>query len=918
MNNTKRSEKEIYTSKTWKTYFGFPGVICLFFVSFIINAQKNPTVQLTWLGEKAPSIATGVSWGVPFGIGQVQPQSAYLLTDSNDNSMPVQSWPLAYWPDGSLKWVGLSTVVGPTSGLTFQLQAVKKATATQASQKIQLTSTKDAIVIDTGILQCEIPKQGNEFISSLKLNNKEISSGGKLVCIKQNGPETETGNQPAKEAFTGTISKVTVEQNGPVRCVLKIEGNHQADNGDQAWLPFVIRLYFYAGKQSVKMMHTIIYDGDQYTDFIRGLGVHFDLPMDEELYNRHIRFSGENKGLWDEPSQPLTGRKSLSISGAYYPKQLLGKRIPNREAFDENQQFLVDHWASWNDFKLMQDNAKSFRIQKRTNNQSVWLDAGAGNRSRGMVFAGDVSGGLTLCVRNFWESYPASLEVRNLKKDKAQLKAWLWSPDGPAMDMRPYDTIPTGHNLIASYEDAQAGHSTPTGIARTSELLLFASKNVPSYKTLNTITDLANQPALLTASPKYMHSIPVFGAWSLPDRSTNGKQWIEDQLDNAFSYYQKEVDQRNWYGFWNYGDVMHGYDKDRHVWRYDIGGYAWDNTELMTNMWLWYHYLRTGKQDAFRMAEAMTRHTGEVDVYHMGKFNGLGSRHNVLHWGGGAKEVRISQSALSRFYYYLTTDERTGDLMHEVVDASNKAMGDYDPLRLILEKSKYPTHARMGPDWMALVGNWMTEWERTGDETYRDKIMAGVHSLYKMPYGLYSGKVAAMGYDPATYKLYQLDKKDIGFSHLSILMGGPEVIFELTPLLASKKWNKLWLQFCKLYGQPVESIEKEFGRSVQLGEADKWYARIPAYYAKATGKKEWADKAWDDFLRKSNRRKEYTHFNMKRNDSAELLEPIYEVEGVSTNNTAQWGLNAIQLLDMIPEYIPEHHPRFQTNEQTKK
>lgn len=54
---------------------------------------------------------------------------------------------------------------------------------------------------------------------------------------------------------------------------------------------------------------------------------------------------------------------------------------------------------------------------------------------------------------------------------------------------------------------------------------------------------------------------------------------------------------------------MHAYDPVRHIWRYDIGGFAWDNTELASNMWLWYNFLRTGREDIWRMAEAMTRHT---------------------------------------------------------------------------------------------------------------------------------------------------------------------------------------------------------------------------------------------------------------------------------------------------------------------
>ena len=476
--------------------------------------------------------------------------------------------------------------------------------------------------------------------------------------------------------------------------------------------------------------------------------------------------------------------------------------------------------------------------------------------------------------------------------------------------MRHYDTLAWGHNLIASYEDVQPGFSTATGVGRTSEMTLYISKKVPSYNTLRKISQQGNQPVLLTASPEYIHNIPVFGAWSLPDYSTKGKRWLEDQLNKAFKYYELEVEQRHWYGFWNYGDIRHSYDRQRHTWKYDMGGFAWDNTELMPNMWLWYSYLRSGSEDVFRMAEAMTRHTGEVDVYHLGRFKGLGSRHNVIHWGGGAKEVRISQAALGRFYYYLTTDERTGDLMHAVADASNEAIGKYDPLRLILKKSKYPTHIRVGPDWFALVGDWMTEWERTGNTSYRDRIMAGVNSFYQMPYGFFSGKDGAFGYDPKTYKIYRLDKNDIGWTHLSVLMGGPEIAFELSHLLQDKKWDKLWMQFCRLYAAPEEEIEKEFGRKVKLGDPGSWYARLPAYYAKVTGDTAYANRAWDEFL---NAKAKYYHtnFTMKKFNGIQSLQPIYEVRGVSTNNTAQWCLNAIELLQLVGNELPENNPVLQ-------
>jgi hypothetical protein len=269
---------------------------------------------------------------------------------------------------------------------------------------------------------------------------------------------------------------------------------------------------------------------------------------------------------------------------------------------------------------------------------------------------------------------------------------------------------------------------------------------------------------------------------------------------------------------------------------------------------------------------------------------------------------------LGRFYYYLTTDERTGDLMRAVVEASNEAIGKLDPLRLIMEKSQYPTHARVGPDWLALVSNWMTEWERTGDTRYRDRIMVGVNSLYEMPYGFFSGHDGAFGYDPETYKLYRLDEDDIGYIHLSVLMGGPEVAFELTHLLQNEKWDKLWMQFCRLYAAPEEVIEKEFGKAAKLGDPGPWYARLPAYYAKVTGDKAYAARAWNEFFNAGARRY-HTDFDMQEFDGIQSLQPVYEVEGVSTNNTAQWCLNAIELLQLVGEHLPEDNPRIQDTRQ---
>src|SRR5213078_2241612 len=152
-----------------------------------------------------------------------------------------------------------------------------------------------------------------------------------------------------------------------------------------------------------------------------------------------------------------------------------------------------------------------------------------GRRASGLVFAGDVSGGLGVGVKNFWQSYPASLEVQGASTAAAALYVWLWSPDAPAMDLRHYDT--RAHDLDSSYEDVQPGFSTPHGIARTSEMTLFPSAGVPSKADTARHAKLAQAPPLLVAPPEHLVTAKVFGIWGLPDRGTPQKQQLEDQMD---------------------------------------------------------------------------------------------------------------------------------------------------------------------------------------------------------------------------------------------------------------------------------------------------------------------------------------------------------------------------------------------------
>jgi hypothetical protein len=440
-------------------------------------------------------------------------------------------------------------------------------------------------------------------------------------------------------------------------------------------------------------------------------------------------------------------------------------------------------------------------------------------------------------------------------------------------------------------------------MARTHEMTLFPSASVPAKEVTAQQAQLAEEPPMIAATPAHIHSAGVFGIWSLPDSSTPQKKQLEDQLDAAFALYHKEVEQRHWYGFWNYGDVMHQHDGPRHMWRYDIGGFAWDNTELGTDMWLWYSFLRTGRPEIFRMAEAMTRHTSEVDVYHLGQFAGLGSRHNVHHWGCGAKEARISQAPYKRFYYYLTTDERAGDLMRAVVDTDYQSL-KIDAMRLaspLTKPNPYPARVRGGPDWLAFVGNWMTEWERTGEPKYRDKIITGMDSIARMPYGFMTGPNQLYGYDPATGKLYPMVEDGFGHYNLTVIMGGAEVIFELNELIDHAGWKKAWLQYCRLLSAPKDVV----ARDMQSGAegADGRFAdpgRLAGYVYVQTKDTVFAAKAWSGVVGGRQR----VSYAATAYQGPDVLTPIDEVPGLSTNSVSQNCLQTIEVLAMCGDRMP--------------
>ncbi|MEE4455121.1 Tat pathway signal sequence domain protein [Novosphingobium resinovorum] len=880
------------------------------------GSDLDPQDDVLWLDGAPPGSHEGQSWGQPWPRGTRLSKRGYVLQGRDGTRQALQTWPLAWWPDGSIKWTGHA--LAADGGRSKGLRVVPGAAS--PTEALFVRESGDAITVTAGRIVWTVGRSGDALIRSARAGENEVLQSVRLLASAQDRSDDEEG-AAALSHWVGTIDSATVEQSGPIRAVIKLDGRHRAAEDD--WLPFSVRLYFHAGSDSVRLVHSMVFDGDPAKRFIRGLGLEGAVPMRDALHDRHVRLAGENGGLWGEAVRPLTGLRR-DPGKAFRDAQAAGLPTPPLSEMATPVRQNLDYIPSWGEFRLRQPNSDGFSIVKRTGPGFGWIDVDSAGRAPGLGYVGGVSGGVTFGMHDFWQRCPVGLDIVDAAKDKARFTVWYHAPDAPAMDMRFYHDVmgmesfeAQNSGLDVTYEDYEPGWGDASGIARTTEFRLWALPATPARQRLVEMGATLARPPRLVANVAHVHAAGMFGPWSPIAAGGPQRGRIEARAKQELDFYIGQVEQRRWYGFWNYGDVMHSYDNDRHVWRYDIGGFAWDNSELSTDLWLWYGFLRSGRADVFRLAEAMTRHTGEVDVYHSGRFKGLGTRHGVQHWADSSKQPRISNAAYRRFYYYLTTDERCGDLMRallhsdealETVDIGRKVMHRADASKppagtgAVVADQPLPkgqVFMQFGTVWGSLIAAWLTEWERTHDPRWRDRIVAGMRSIAAMPKGWLAGGAP---FDLASGRFVG-GGDSVNMSHLNGVFGVFEITAELLELVDEPAYRKVWLDYCKLYNAPEAEFRARTGASGKGRALTQAHSRYTAYAGAQLHRPDLVKRAWSEFFGSGDREGRDQSHGARTIEGAAVLKPVDEIAEVSTNDAAQWGIAAAVNLTLIGDAL---------------
>ena len=837
------------------------------------------------------------SFGSCWKKGEVN-EEKFTVKNSRGERIAVQNEIAARWPDGSVKWARHTADSEKLGETVTVYPGVEHAGSKETDfRRIVVLHMMDCYQIDAGRIKMRIPEAGSDcLVGQVWMDGILRLQAVRPVFELEQREEDEECKVIRQYHCKSRVDQVEIELDGPLLCVLKFQGVYCSKTNQ---MPFSIRLQVGLDSDELKFENTCFYYGKEQRDFMKGMGLRFDAALTGEPWNRHVKYGTDQGKILHEvanylysytPRTPEELRKA-QIDGnilSYPPTSPMGELV--REASRE--------LPIWNRYQMTQIAHNAYQVQKQTKKECCFLDIESGCHALGTMAVAGEKGGIMIGIRDFWQRFPTGLEVDRLTDKTAYCFAWFYSPQAMAMDYRHYDTR---SYQMSNYEGYPEFGASADAIATTNECFVKLTDSVPTNKAFEEFTERTQKPAVYVADPKTYHEKHAFGYWSLPCKNTKEEQKLEHLMEQAVIFYQGEIEKRSWYGIYNYGDLMHSYDEVRHCWKYDFGGCAWQNTELVPTYWLWLYFMRTGREDVFTLAEAMSRHCSETDVYHFGPLKGIGSRHNVRHWGCPCKEPRISMAGHHRPMYYLTGDRRIGDYFEETLSGpeSLKNICHY----YVNEGSKTKLQIRTGPDWAAFVSDWMTAYERTLDEEYRKKVINGIEGIKKAPMQLGSGP--SFYFDPDTGDMQYRGEFPENI-HLTLCLGGPQIWLEAAEALDCEELYQLAADYGKLYLMTAEERElatdglcknKRYGMNYVS-------AGLSAFSAMKKQDNVLAKRAWETLMDASP-----CHHN-----SRGFVEETYAVTGsgkdledipwIATNYVSQWCLNVIMALEFIRDWIP--------------
>lgn len=571
--------------------------------------------------------------GVPLPKGRVEKVSHLGVRNESGIPIPAQFRVLSLWPDGSIKWVLVDFNVDVDAHCTvvFTVHVDQAARVTSSASTIRVEHLDEVINVDTGPLSFSVNRTTYGLLDKVLLSTTGGSCSSKVAYdagehgrqgdawVRINESHSDGGTKRRIYGMGGVCRaslapeaySVKVEESGPLRVVLRCDAVCEADipmHHYSGYRPFHLttRIYAYAGQRYLRVLHTVVVACN---------------PRETKIDEIALKLPCH-----------LSGAIRCSTSS-----DLAGKRILDSDDVVTLGQGSYDQWS----------------VSCRQSDQVDHIDMETANEGW-MVVDGEESG-MGVALRHMPEAFPCALEVGG---DGTGITAYLWKdPEGKSLDLARYSEEVAWHEGEGVYADGM-------GTARTRELFLTFFEPSERDVSIRLLKGLLNPPHA-ALDPPWAAACDVTGGFEA--QATEHFPQSDGMLTGFADWMLRGIELGKWFSYLDHGDVLAAWDEEENDWRFK-GRWGWCNSEWDPRHGLWIQYLRTGRACYFDVAEAMTRHSLDVDTCHYHPIRtymvGGSFRHSMDHF---SDEPCASHTFIDNWvdYYYLTGDLRARDVIVE-------------------------------------------------------------------------------------------------------------------------------------------------------------------------------------------------------------------------------------------------------------
>ncbi len=252
------------------------------------SAQKGRIPLVLPAGVPPTSEGYPLTFGVPFPKGGLADLSKIRLVDARGEPVAAQFTVRGYWGSGvnaDIRWLGVD-FQSPEAGAwwpqrqetPYFLEYGEAHPSVLPAGRLQIRQEKEGVYVDTGRLRFKVPSRRFNLFDEVFLDGRKVlAQGGEggAYLIDHEGATYRAAND--------VEPLLTVEEEGPLRVVIRVEGWYVKDgtSGEtQSFrLPtdrlckFVTRVEAYAGLSWVRVLHQWINTSDSFKVRFQDVGV---------------------------------------------------------------------------------------------------------------------------------------------------------------------------------------------------------------------------------------------------------------------------------------------------------------------------------------------------------------------------------------------------------------------------------------------------------------------------------------------------------------------------------------------------------------------------------------------------------------------------------------------------------------------